>query len=255
MVNWLHFVLQTAEVTEVEQVEVFGLIFSAGPVVKFVLLLLLLMSVISWAIIFSKHFMLRKAIKRSEKFSDLYHSSGNFGNLYQSTKQLKGPIADLFRVGYEELLRIRRSGSGMPANNPESKSNPETVVTADLGVVELVERVLKREMSAEVSRLESSLIFLATTGTTAPFIGLFGTVWGIMTAFIGLASRPDVPTLQAVAPGIAEALIATAIGLAAAIPAVVAYNYFVNKVKKIDVEMENFSAEFLNIVERYLKRI
>ena len=255
MINWLHFVLQTAQETQVEQLEVFGLISTAGPVVKAVLLLLVLMSVICWAIIFSKHFALRQAIKKSEKFLDLYHSSGNFGNLYQSTKHLKGPIADLFRAGYEELIRIRRSGSGMPANNPESKSNPEMVVAADLGVVELVERVLKREMSGEVSRLESSLIFLATTGSTAPFIGLFGTVWGIMTAFIGLASRPDVPTLQAVAPGIAEALIATAIGLAAAIPAVVAYNHFVNKVKRIDVEMGNFSAEFLNIVERYLKKI
>ncbi|MBI2487931.1 MAG: MotA/TolQ/ExbB proton channel family protein, partial [Deltaproteobacteria bacterium] len=102
---------------------------------------------------------------------------------------------------------------------------------------------------------EGSLIFLATTGSTAPFIGLFGTVWGIMTSFIGLASREGVPTLQAVAPGIAEALIATAIGLAAAIPAVVAYNYFVNRVKRIAVEMENFSAEFLNIVERYLTKM
>jgi biopolymer transport protein TolQ len=255
MTNWLYFVLQTAEETQVNQIEVFGLISSAGPVVKFVLLLLLIMSVISWAIIFLKHFMLRQAIQRSEKFLDLYHSSGNFGNLYQSTKHLKGPIADLFRAGYQELLRIRRSEPNAPTRNPESKGNPEMVVTADLGIVELVERVLKKEMSAEVSRLESSLIFLATTGSTAPFIGLFGTVWGIMTAFIGLASRADVPTLQAVAPGIAEALIATAIGLAAAIPAVVAYNYFVNKVKRIEVEMANFSSEFLNIVERYIKRI
>jgi len=255
MINWLHFVLQTEEVTQVEQVRVLGLIATAGPVVKFVLLVLLIMSVVCWAIIFSKHFMLRKAIKRSEKFLDLYHSSGNFGNLYSSTKHLQGPIADLFRAGYAELLRIRKSGAGAVAQNPESNPNTEAVIAADLGVVELVERVLKREMAAEVSRLESSLIFLATTGSTAPFIGLFGTVWGIMTAFIGLASRQDVPTLQAVAPGIAEALIATAIGLAAAIPAVVAYNYFINKVKKIDVAMENFSAEFLNIVDRYLKKI
>jgi biopolymer transport protein TolQ len=255
MINWLYFVLQTAEVAEMKEVRVLGLISSAGPVVKVVLFLLLLMSIISWAIIFSKHFMLRKAMKRSEKFLDLYNSSGNFSNLYQSTKHLEGPIANLFRSGYEELLKIRRSGTGGAARNPESQNNPEMVIAADLGVVELVERVLKKEMSAEVSRLESSLIFLATTGSTAPFIGLFGTVWGIMTAFIGLASRADVPTLQAVAPGIAEALIATAIGLAAAIPAVVAYNYFINKVKRIDVEMENFSSEFLNIVDRYLKKI
>lgn len=255
MINWLHFVLQTGEATQVEQVSVLDLIATAGPVVKFVLLLLLIMSVVCWAIIFSKHFMFRKAIKRSEKFLDLYHSSGNFGNLYSSTKHLQGPIADLFRAGYAELLKIRKSGAGVVAQNPESNPSTEAVIAADLGVVELVERVLKREMTAEVSRLEGSLIFLATTGSTAPFIGLFGTVWGIMTSFIGLASRQDVPTLQAVAPGIAEALIATAIGLAAAIPAVVAYNYFINKVKKIDVEMENFSAEFLNIVDRYLKKI
>ncbi len=114
---------------------------------------------------------------------------------------------------------------------------------------------MKKTMSSEISRLEGSLIFLATTGSTAPFIGLFGTVWGIMTSFIGLASREGVPTLQAVAPGIAEALIATAIGLAAAIPAVVAYNFFLNRVRRISVEMENFSAELLNIVERHIANI
>ncbi|MDA2920198.1 protein TolQ [Desulfobacterota bacterium AH_259_B03_O07] len=255
MIDWFHFVMQATELTEVNQFDVFGLISTAGPVVKLTLLILLIMSVVSWAIIISKHFMLRKAMKRSEKFLNLYRSSGNFGSLYSSTKHLRGPIAELFRTGYSELLRIRKSGTGGVAHNPETKTNPEPVIAGDLGVVELVERALKREMSSEVSGLESSLTFLATTGTTAPFIGLFGTVWGIMTAFIGLASRPDVPTLHAVAPGIAEALIATAIGLAAAIPAVVAYNYFISRVKRIDVEMENFSSEFLNIVDRYLKKI
>ncbi len=109
-------------------------------------------------------------------------------------------------------------------------------------------------MTTEISKLENSLTFLATTGNTAPFIGLFGTVWGIMTSFIGLAGSQGVPSLQVVAPGIAEALIATAIGLAAAIPAVVGYNYFISQVRKIDLEMENFSAEFLNVVERYINR-
>ena len=125
----------------------------------------------------------------------------------------------------------------------------------ELGVVELVERALKRTMSSETSKLESSLTFLATTGSAAPFIGLFGTVWGIMTSFIGLASSQGVPTLQAVAPGIAEALVATAVGLAAAIPAVIGYNYSLSRVKKIDIDMENFSSEFLNIVDRYVKKV
>lgn len=254
MINWIYFVLQVAEAPQVEQIKVINLITTAGPVVKAVLFLLILMSVISWMIIFSKLFILRRAARESERFLDSYQVSGNFGNLFSSTRHLRGPIAELFRAGYGELLKIRKPRTGGVAQNPEVKANPE-MVPAELGVVELVERAMKKAMSSEISRLESSLIFLATTGSTAPFIGLFGTVWGIMTSFIGLASRQGVPTLQAVAPGIAEALIATAVGLAAAIPAVVAYNYFVNRVKRIAVEMENFSAEFLNIVERYIAKM
>ncbi len=251
MTNWIYFVLQIAEAPQ-EQVKVMSLITGAGPVVKAVLAVLIFMSIVSWMIIFSKFFTLRRAEKESDRFLDSYQVSGNFGNLFSSTRHLRGPIAELFRAGYGELLKIRKSRIGGPAQNPEPKINPD--ISPDLEVVELVERAMKKGMSSEVSRLEGSLIFLATTGSTAPFIGLFGTVWGIMTSFIGLASREGIPTLQAVAPGIAEALIATAIGLAAAIPAVVAYNYFLNRVKRIAVEMENFSAEFLNIVERYLTK-
>src|SRR5574341_756605 len=228
MINWLFFVLQIVETGEVNEVRVINLINTAGPVVKIVLLLLFFMSLISWMIIFSKLFILRRASKESEKFLDSYQNSSNLGNLYSSTRHVKGSTAELFRAGYTELLRLRRSRTNEPSNNPELKTNPEAVA-AELGVVELVERAMKKTMSSEVSRLESSLIFLA--------------------------SREGVPTLQAVAPGIAEALIATAIGLAAAIPAVVAYNYFVSRVRRISVEMENFSAEFLNIVERYLAKI
>jgi biopolymer transport protein TolQ len=254
MINWIYFVLQTAGNSDAREVRVISLIATAGPVVKIVLALLFFMSLVSWIIIFSKLFILKRAANESSRFLDFYQTSNNFGSLYSSTRNIKGPIAELFRSGYGELLRIKRSRTGGPAQNPELKTNPE-VVAAELGVTELVERAMKKTMSSEISRLESSLIFLATTGSTAPFIGLFGTVWGIMTSFIGLASRAGVPTLQAVAPGIAEALIATAVGLAAAIPAVVAYNYFVNRVRRISVEMENFSAEFLNIVERYLAKV
>lgn len=254
MTNWIYFVLQAPIGTEAEQVSILGLVTQAGPVVKAVLLLLLIMSVVSWAIIFSKYFVLKRATKSSEKFLELYGSTGNFGNLFTSTKHMGGPIAEVFRAGYTEILKIRKSRSSNAAQNPESSSTPELIDT-ELGVVELVERALKRTMSSEISKLESSLTFLATTGSAAPFIGLFGTVWGIMGSFIGLAGSQGVPTLQAVAPGIAEALIATAVGLAAAIPAVIGYNYCLSRVKKIDVDMENFSSEFLNIVDRYVKKV
>jgi len=255
MNNWIYFVLQVQEQTNNGQVEVLSLVGQAGPVVKFVLLILLLMSVASWAIIFSKYFVMRRATRRSAKFLELYNASGNFGNLFSSTKHISGPLAEVFRAGYTEILKIRRSrGGGSAQASAAGTGSPEAMGT-ELGVVELVERALKRTMSSEISKLESSLTFLATTGSAAPFIGLFGTVWGIMTSFMGLAGSEGVPTLHAVAPGIAEALIATAIGLAAAIPAVIAYNYFVSRVKKVDVDMDNFASEFLNIVDRYIKKM
>ncbi len=254
MTNWIYFVLQAPIGSEAEQINILGLVTQAGPVVKAVLLLLLFMSVVSWAIIFSKYFVLKKATKSSEKFLELYGASGNFGNLYTSTKHMGGPIAEVFRAGYTEILKIRKSRSGSASQNSEPGGTPELIDT-ELGVVELVERALKRTMSSEISKLEGSLTFLATTGSAAPFIGLFGTVWGIMGSFIGLAGSQGVPTLQAVAPGIAEALIATAVGLAAAIPAVIGYNYCLSRVKKIDVDMDNFSSEFLNIVDRYVKKV
>lgn len=248
---WINLISQISEPVQVQNVKISTLVATAGPVVKFVLMLLLLMSVISWMIILSKYFLVKSARKKSEKFLDLYHTSGNFGSLFTSTKHIGGPLAELFRAGYTELLKLRN------ASKRESQAEGSGIseyITPDIDNVVIIERVMKKTMSSEISKLEGSLIFLATTGSTAPFIGLFGTVWGIMTSFIGLASRQDVPTLQAVAPGIAEALIATAIGLAAAIPAVVAYNYFINKVRIVSVEMDNFLSEFLNVSERYISR-
>lgn len=249
--NWIQFIFQTEFDVGSSKFDVVSLITSSGPVVKAVLIILFVMSIISWAIIFSKLIILKRASRRSEKFLDLYQASGNFGNLYSSTRHIGGPLAELFRVGYSEIIKTRKARA-QNYKSEETSLNPDEVLP-ELGVVDLVERALKRTMSTEISRLEGSLIFLATTGSTAPFIGLFGTVWGIMTSFIGLAGGEGIPTLQVVAPGIAEALVATAIGLAAAIPAAVAYNYFISKVRHIDVEMSNFSAEFLNVVERYLK--
>ena len=244
--------VQIESIAALSDVDVVSLILSAGPVVKLVLLVLMIMSIVSWSIIFSKWIVLRSATKKSERFLNLYNVSGNFGNLYSSTRHIGGPTAELFRAGYSEIIKIRKARSA-DNEGKQHNDNPDEIL-AELDVVDLVERELKRSMSAEISKLESSLIFLATTGSTAPFIGLFGTVWGIMTSFMSLAGGEGVPSLQVVAPGIAEALIATAMGLAAAIPAVVAYNYFISKVRRVDVEMENFAAEFLNVVEKYLKK-
>ncbi len=229
-----------------------SLIWSAGPVVKLVLLILVLMSVVSWSIIFSKWLMLRAATQKSEKFLNLYRTSSNFGRLYSTTKQFDGPTAELFKSGFSEIIKFRKARRSETSKNQGGDNQEHNDMLPEMGVIDLVERELKRSMSAEIAKLEGSLIFLATTGTTAPFIGLFGTVWGIMTSFISLAGGEGVPSLQLVAPGIAEALIATAIGLAAAIPASVAYNYFTSKVRKIDIEMESFASEFLNVIERYM---
>ena len=141
------------------------------------------------------------------------------------------PVAKMFKAGYIELARV---GSESPTG----------------GDLANIERTLRRSKNDELTRLESYVPFLATTGSTAPFVGLFGTVWGIMNAFLNLKSGEGQATLDAVAPGIAEALIATAIGLAAAIPAVMAYNYFVRKLQVLESEMEAFSSDFLNIVRR-----
>ena len=251
--NPLWFNLFTQPASDTGHMHVLNLITNSSPVVKLVLLILVLMSLISWTIIFSKLIILRRASKKSDKFLDLYNASGNFGNLYSSTRHLGGPVAELFRAGYAEIIKVRKVKSNI-AKKDQGDQQGNDDIFSEFRVIELVERALKRTMSSEISRLEGSLIFLATTGSTAPFIGLFGTVWGIMTSFIGLAGSKGVPSLQVVAPGIAEALIATAIGLAAAIPAAVAYNYFISKVRKIDVEMDNFASEFLNVVERYLKQ-
>ncbi len=222
------------------------LLSGAGPVVSAVLVVLVLMSVFSWAIIYSKFRLIRSSSKKSAMFLDLYHSNEDMGALFSFSEEIGGPTAGLFRAGYMEVVKTEKRKSAAEPGRAGTSSGSEAV--------DLVERALKRTMAVESSRLEKSLVFLATTGSSAPFIGLFGTVWGIMNSFIGLAGSKGVPSLEVVAPGIAEALIATAIGLAAAIPATIAYNYFVNRVKALEVEMENFCGGFLNTAERYLNR-
>jgi biopolymer transport protein TolQ len=152
-------------------------------------------------------------------------------------------VAQVFRAGYQELVRLTRTKRQTPGGEGGLDS------TELVGVAN-VERAMKRAANQEITRLERALTFLATTASATPFIGLFGTVWGIMNAFRGLSVTHS-SSIQAVAPGIAEALIATATGLVAAIPAVMAYNYFARQIRVLSAEMENFSSEFLNIAERH----
>jgi biopolymer transport protein TolQ len=221
------------------------LILGAGPVVKLVLLVLVYFSVVSWAIIFLKFRVIHRATRDSEKFLDFFWAKKRFDLIGQGLKDYPySPLVVLFREGYKELIKVQGRRSGEQEHQG---------VSADLGGAENVGRALRRATTLEIHRLEKFLTFLATTGSTAPFIGLFGTVWGIMDAFHGIGKTGSA-SLAVVAPGISEALVATAIGLVAAIPAVVAYNHFVNKVNVLSGEMDNFSQEFLNIVERSVRR-
>jgi len=217
------------------------LVFNAGPVVKLVLLILVYFSLVSWAIIFYKVSVIQRAIKESDRFLDFFWKKKRFDLVGQGIKEFShSPIATLFREGYHEMLQLKKK-SADPAEPGDFSLKMDTT--------EMVGRALRRATTQETQRLEKYLTFLATTGSTAPFIGLFGTVWGIMDAFHGIGTTGSA-SLAVVAPGISEALVATAIGLAAAIPAVMGYNHFLNKVNILIGEMDNFSQELLNIVER-----
>ncbi|MFC2161296.1 protein TolQ [Acidobacteriota bacterium] len=213
----------------------FKLILQASPIVQGVLLILLFFSVFSWAVIFFKRNTLNAAASKSKKFLEVFHKSQNLSEVNDAAKKYKGsPQSVLFRAGYRELAHLSKGSS--PPNISPTK-------------LESINRALIRASNGEISRLEKMMMFLATTGSVTPFIGLFGTVWGIMNAFTQLGVM-KVATLDTVAPGIAEALIATALGLFAAIPAVVFYNLYLQRIKSVITQMEDFSLEFLNIIER-----
>ena len=219
----------------------FDLVLQAGPVVKLVLLILVYFSLVSWAIIFYKATVVQKAIKESDRFLDFFWEKKRFDLIGQGIKDYSNsPLATLFREGYHEMLQVKKK----PVDSLDGGD-----FSSKMDTTEIVGRALRRATTQETHRLEKYLTFLATTGSTAPFIGLFGTVWGIMDAFHGIGQTGSA-SLAVVAPGISEALIATAIGLAAAIPAVMGYNHFLNKVNVLIGEMDNFSQELLNIVER-----
>lgn len=217
----------------------FALIANASMLVQLVMLLLLLASIFSWTAIFHKIFTLRRARRQTEKFERAFWSGGNLIALYQkigANRRKSGALERIFQAGLVEFDKTRKqAGKGA------------TIDASSL--LEGARRAMRAAYQREIDALESHLAFLASVGAVSPYVGLFGTVWGIMNAFRGLANVQQA-TLAAVAPGIAEALIATAIGLFAAIPAVVAYNRYSHDIDRLAIRFENFIEEFSNVLQR-----
>ena len=221
----------------------FRLALDSGPIQLTVLLVLLLFSLVSWAIIFSKWMTLRQAEAHSRAFLEVFRRSKKFSEVHSVCQQLRtSPLVGLFLAGYNELNYQLRAHKGSRDVDLENDGNR-------IQSLEGIARSLVRASNSEVLKLEGRLTFLATTGSATPFIGLFGTVWGIMNAFqrIGVVQSANIAV---VAPGVSEALVATAAGLAAAIPAVIFYNFFLNWVKRMSTQMDDFTLEYLTIVER-----
>ena len=236
------------------QTNIINMIVNAGLMVQFVLLLLLFFSITSWAIIIIKYQYIRRAYKESVLFTDFFWKSRDLSDAFAKAKHLHGsPIAKVFRVGYVELKKLSRSGVPVSSQSSQVHKSETYSLGANSAVVDNVKRALRRAINTETTRMTQMVPFLATTGNTAPFIGLFGTVWGIMNSFHGIGLRGSA-SLAVVAPGISEALIATAAGLAVAIPAVIAFNYFMQKIRIIETELQGFAADLLNIIERDILR-
>jgi biopolymer transport protein TolQ len=238
----------------VPQIDLIHMISNAGIVVQMVLLLLLFFSISSWAIILIKSRYLKRAVKQSAEFTEFFWKSRDLSNAFSKAKQLHGsPLARIFRIGYVELKKTSQPGG--PATGSSSQTTGDSMpFNTRLVGTDNVKRALRRAINTEMTRMTQMVPFLATTGNTAPFIGLFGTVWGIMNSFSGIGQRGSA-SLAVVAPGISEALVATAAGLAAAIPAVIAFNYFMNRIRIVETELQSFSADFLNIIERDILRL
>ena len=239
----------------ISQIDIVNMIRNAGPVVQFVLLLLLFFSIMSWAIILIKYRYIRRAYKESAEFTDFFWKSRDLSNAFAKAKQLPGsPVARIFRIGYVELKKLSQSTTPVSSAVAQSVGGKSMSLDARFTGTDNIKRALRRAITTEMTRVSQMVPFLATTGNTAPFIGLFGTVWGIMHSFAGIGQKGSA-NLAVVAPGISEALVATAAGLAAAIPAVIAFNFFMSKINVVESELQSFSADFLNIVERDILRI
>jgi biopolymer transport protein TolQ len=213
---------------------------SASVVELAVLVVLALASAYSWALIAMKYLQLNRARSESVGFLDTFWKASRLDAIYASAQKLgSSPLSKVFKAGYEELTKLA-----------QHKNKDEGAMAERLGGIENVERALQRASSAELTELESRISFLGTIGATAPFVGLFGTVMGILGAFNEIAEKGNA-TIATVAAPIGNSLLATAAGLFAAIPAVVAYNAFVARIRVFDAEMGNFSSDFLNIVKRH----
>ena len=216
-------------------------ILSANLVVQLTLICLLGMSVISWAIIYSKRKQFKEILAADQPFEDVFWKASSLDDVYDKVAEFPGSsMAKVFRAGYSELRKMADSHLALHTDD----SQPPV-----LSGIDNLERALGKAIDSEISNLEHRLSFLATTGSTGPFIGLFGTVWGIMGSFQKIGAT-GMASLAVVAPGIAEALIATGIGLFAAIPATVGYNLFLSKLKKHELNLNNFASDFLNIAKR-----
>ena len=228
------------------QLSITDMIFHAGPVGQLVMLTLLIFSIASWTIVFTKVRLLRKVRIDSEDFLETFWSSTNLNEAHKAAAEFEySPEASVFTAGFSELQKINKIRSRKDENIP-----PDTL-EMQLATMDNLKRAVRKAESQELTKLGSALAFLATTGSATPFIGLFGTVWGIMASFHDIGQRGSA-SLAVVAPGISEALVATAAGLAVAIPAVIFFNYFSNRVNDIDGNMQNFTTDFLNLVERDL---
>ena len=218
-----------------QDLSIIQLVLHASWVVQAVMLLLLLVSIASWAAIFGKLFALKRVGSLNEKFEREFWAGANLNALYQTATQkgdASGPMERIFASGLREYQKLR-----------------ERRITDSGALLDGARRAMRASFQREMDVIETNLSFLASVGSVSPYLGLFGTVWGIMHAFTGLASLQQV-TLATVAPGIAEALVATAIGLFAAIPAVVAYNRFARQIDRMAIMLETFIEEFSNILQR-----
>jgi biopolymer transport protein TolQ len=224
-----------------------SLVLKSSLLSKGVLLILLIFSATSWGIVLYKTWQFQRAKRQTSSFLDIFRRSSKFSEVQAVCRNLAdSPLVGIFQAGYAELTAQLKAPP--PATGPEGRP-PAGTPRPTLKSLDALDRALLRSAGTEVSRLEKRLTFLATTASVAPYIGLFGTVWGIMTAFQGIGASGST-SLAVVAPGIADALIATAVGLFAAIPAVYFYNHFADQVKQFATTMDDFSMEFLTIAER-----
>src|SRR5688572_4765060 len=222
------------------------MIVTSSWVAKIVLLILVFFSVVSWAIIIRKLWAFRRLKDRRRRFFDAFERRSSLAEAYQMSIALPpNPLTEVFKAGTRELKLLSQRTEDPLGDNP----GPARAAGITILEKESIHMALDREAAQQVEALEAGLPFLATTGSVAPFFGLLGTVWGVMDAFLNIGLRGS-GNMSAVAPGVAEALIATVAGLAAAIPAVVAYNYFVGRVREVSDELNHFSSELISVILR-----